>query len=356
MSYSTKTLNAESICKEIRCKQSQSNHTVRFMKLTIPWIFMFLAILVTGIKAQVNVSGAITGNGSHASLSAAAVAIGTSQSGAVIQITITGNTTEPATGAVFGAGNWASISIQPSGGAFKIEGAVNAGLPLIDFNGADNITIDGLNSGGNSLTISNTTVSSTSGTSTIRFQGDATNNTIIRCSILGSSTMATGTNGGNIWFGAAAVSTGNDGNTISTCNIGPAGSNLPSKCIYFSGSSNTNPGTANSGISITNNNIYDFFSATANSAGIDLNSGTTNITITSNRFYQSNPRTQTATGLSHRVISINNTSGVGYTVNSNTIGGSNNTNSGSAYGIVFPTTTTSSFIPIFLKIILNHLV
>lgn len=311
---------------------------------------LVLILFAHVVKSQVTVSGALTGNGNYSTLSAAAAAIGTSQPGANIQIIISGNTTEPASGVVFGAGDWASINIQPSGGAFIITGAVTAGTPLIDFNGADNITINGLNTGGNALTISNTTVSAISGTSTIRFQGDATNNTITRCSILGSATMPTGNNGGNIWFGSGAISTGNDGNTISNCNIGPAGSNLPSKCIYFSGSSNLHPGTANSGISIHNNNIFDYFSATANSSGIDLNSGTTHISITNNRFYQTGNRIQTSTGLSHRAISINNTQGNSYTIVSNTIGGSNNTNSGNSYSITFPTSSTSSFIPIYLNV------
>ena len=45
--------------------------------------------------------------------------------------------------------------------------------------GADNVTIDGLNTGGNSLTIRNT--SSTS--FTIRFANDASNNTIQNCTV-----------------------------------------------------------------------------------------------------------------------------------------------------------------------------
>ena len=171
------------------------------------------------------------------------------------------------------------------------SGTTTAGSPMIDFNGADNVTINGLNAGGNSLTLSNTTVSATSGTSTIRYQADATTNLLTNTSVLGSATMAPGTNGGNIWFGAAAVTTGNDNNTVSKCNIGPAGANLPTKGIYLSGSSNTDPGTANSGIVLDNNNIFDYFNATTSSAGIDLTSGSVGTTISNNRFFQSASRT-----------------------------------------------------------------
>jgi hypothetical protein len=80
-------------------------------------------------------------------------------------------------------------------------------------NGADFLTIDGLNSGGNSLTISNTSTSSTAGTSTIRFINGATGNIVTRCTIQGSSTVAAG---GTIVFSTDASTTnGNDNNTIS---------------------------------------------------------------------------------------------------------------------------------------------
>jgi hypothetical protein len=279
----------------------------------------FYSLLVTALfSSLLSLSQNVTvnpGAGSYATLSAAFSAINAGTHTGAITIDIVGNTSEPAGGAILnasgsGSASYTSITISPSGGAARtISGAATAGSPLIDFNGADNVTVDGLNSGGNSLTISNTTVSSTSGTSTIRFQGDASGNLITRCSVLGSATMAVGTNGGNIWFGSSAVTTGNDNNTVSFCDLGPAGSNLPTKCIYFSGSSNTNPGTANSGITINNNNIFDYFSATVSTAGIDLNSGSVGTVISNNRFYQTATRTITTTGLTHSAIRLNNTSG-----------------------------------------------
>ena len=51
-------------------------------------------------------------------------------------------------------------------------------MNLIDLNGADNITINGLNTGDNTLSISNTTSSNVIGTSAIRFIADATSNTV----------------------------------------------------------------------------------------------------------------------------------------------------------------------------------
>src|SRR5207247_1434251 len=87
------------------------------------------------------------------------------------------------------------------------------------------------------------TASATSGTSTIRFINGATSNTITNASIQGSFSGAVGTNGGNIFFSTDASTTnGNDNNTISNCNIGPAGTNLPTKGVYLNG---TTTGTYN---------------------------------------------------------------------------------------------------------------
>jgi hypothetical protein len=48
---------------------------------------------------------------------------------------------------VLNNGAWTSISIVPQGNV-TVSGSITAGSPLIDFNGADKVTIDGLNSGG----------------------------------------------------------------------------------------------------------------------------------------------------------------------------------------------------------------
>ena len=300
---------------------------------------------------NVNVAGAVAGNGTYATLADAFTAInGGVQTGAAITITIVNNTSEPAAGAILNAGAWTSISITPSGGARTISGAATAGIPLIDLSGADNVTIDGLNSGGNSLTIENTTVSATSGTSTIRFIGGAANNTITNCSVKGSGTMSVATNGAVIFFSTDAVSgSGNDNNTISNCNIGPSGSNLPTKGILGNGSTTTTA-VGNSGIVITNNNIFDFFGPAVTSSGIAVNGGCNTWTITNNRIYQTGTRTWT-TGATHRGIDLNSstsTSGVqGMTVTGNIIGYSSNTQTGT-YTL---TGSTGKFQGIFLSAI-----
>ncbi len=231
-----------------------------------------------------------------------------------------------------GGANYTTITINPTGGAVRtISGAIAAASPLIDLNGADNVTIDGLNSGGNGLIIENTTVAATSGTCTIRFIGGATNNVINRCSIKGAGTMSVATNGATIFFSTDAVTAnGNDNNTISNCDIGPSGSNLPTKAILGNGSTTTTA-IGNSGNIINNNNIFDYFGAAVTSSGVATNGGCNSWTITNNRFYQTGTRTWT-TGATHRAIDINNTAGTsgaqGFTITGNIVGYASNTQTG----------------------------
>lgn len=118
----------------------------KWKSYAVLFLFYLTFIMPAGVLGQVTVTGALTGNGTYTTLGAAFTAIGTSQSGANIVISITANTTESST-AVLGAGNWTSLTIQPSGGAARtITG--NLAAPIINLNGADNVTINGLNTGG----------------------------------------------------------------------------------------------------------------------------------------------------------------------------------------------------------------
>ena len=130
-------------------------------------------------------------------------------------------------------GTWTSVTVQPTGGGARtISGSVAAGGALINLDGADNVTFNGLNTGGNSLTISNLMPGSSAGTSTVLFSGGANNNTFTNCSILGCSQTAPGALGGTILFNHLS----NDNNVISFCNIGPAGGLLPTKAVMSLGS------------------------------------------------------------------------------------------------------------------------
>lgn len=273
--------------------------------------------------AQVVVAGSTGADGSYATLKAAfdALNLQPAQGGNTITVTINGDTTETATAALNqpATSSWTSLTVSPSG-ARTVSGSLAA--PLIDLAGADNVTINGLNTGGNALTLSNTSTAATAGTSTIRFINGATSDTVQNCTILGSSTASTTTAGGNVLFSTSTVAGGNSSNTITANNIGPAGANLPTKGVMGLGSASPN---ANSSNVIGNNNIFDFFNPTISVSGINVQANNTLWTISNNRLYQTAPRVFTGTALRYAGITLNfldTTSVVGgaFTVTGNTIG------------------------------------
>ena len=268
-----------------------------------------------------------------------------------ITVKVIGSTTETGTAVLnasgIGPASYTSVFMYPTSTGLSISG--NLALPLVDLNGSDNVTINGTINGVGSLadlTISNTSTSAVSGTSTIRMQADATSNLVTYCNVKGSSTAAANTNGGNIWIASGSTGTGNDNNTISYCNLGPAGTNLPSRLVFFNGTLSN----SNNGNHIINNNLFDYFSATASSTGIYVDNGTIDGEFSNNRFYQTSPRTQT-TGTQHSAIWIANSSGNNYQVIGNTIGFANAAGTGS-YTISGTGTqpTNTKFFPIYLNI------
>lgn len=305
--------------------------------VTEPLQFVTPGTCDTAGPIEIDSTGGTTTPTAYATLKDAFDAINAGTHTGAITIDVCGDTNEGTNTAVLnasgsGSASYTSIAVSPAGGAARtITGGTTAGSPMIDFNGADNVTVDGLNTGGNSLTIANTTVSATSGTATIRFIGGATGNTITNSNIQGSGTMSVATNGAIIFFSTDANTTnGNDNNTISNNNIGPAGGNLPTKGILCNGSTTTTA-LGNSGNVVDNNNIFDYFGAAVTSSGIATNGGCNTWTITNNRLYQTAPRTWT-TGALHVGIDIRpstSTSGAqGFTITGNTIGYSSNTQTG----------------------------
>ena len=251
----------------------------------------------------------------YSTLGAAFAAINLGTHTGTITIDICNNTTELASAVLNASGGtsaYSQITISPVG-TWTISGAV-AG-PLVDLNGADNVTIDGVTA--SALTFSNTDTGAT--TSTIRFINDASNNAVKNCTIRGSSTgVATGT----IFF-STGTTTGNDGNTIRTNDITSAGANLPTNGIFSSG---TSAAIDNSGNVVQLNNISDYFNATVVSSGINLSAtGNSAWSITNNKLFQTATRVYT-TGNTHNGIFIG--TGAGYIISSNTIGGANSAGTG----------------------------
>ncbi|MBK8449183.1 MAG: hypothetical protein IPL42_03795 [Saprospiraceae bacterium] len=324
--------------------------TSRLSILKLALLFITVVSSQYSLEAQVDVtSSGGTPNASYLTLAAAFTAVNGGTHTGNITMNISANTTEPVGGAILnasgaGAASYSFILVKPIGGAARtIAGAATAGLALVQLNGADNVTIDGLNSGGNALTIENTTVSATSGTSTIHLQADATFNTFVNLSVNGSGTMPVGTNGGNFWFGASSTLTGQDNNLITSCKIGPVGTNWPTKGIYSNGTSTT---FNNSNNVVTNCEIFDYFGAAAQSAGIYITTASNAWTITNNKFYQTVSKSQT-TGTIHAAIQIASTNVDGCTITGNTIGYANAAGTGN-YTLV-GASTASRMVGIYLS-------
>ena len=162
--------------------------------ITLHVMLLILLVTNTSLMAQtVSLTAtSATTTGTYFTLKAAFDAINAGTHQGVIGISINSNITESATASInasgSGSASYASISVQPSGGAARtITGNLNSALVLL--NGADNVTIDGLNSGSNSLTIENTNTGNLA--ETVSFDNDATYNTITNCTIKGSTTVNT---------------------------------------------------------------------------------------------------------------------------------------------------------------------
>ncbi|HAY34950.1 MAG TPA: hypothetical protein PK536_05630 [Ignavibacteria bacterium] len=298
-------------------------------RITVFFSFVLSALAFFNTSAQVTISGSAGVNGSYASLTLAGGAFSAlntapSQAGNNIIITVTANLTSETGAIALNEKDWTTLTILPNG-ARTISGTV-AGGHIINLNGADNVTINGLNTAGHSLIISNLSTSPATGTSTIKLERDATGNTITKCSVLGSSTMTAGTNGGNIYFGANAVTNGSDNNIISNCDIGPAGVTLPTKGVYSNGTT-TSLATYNSNNTITACRIFDCFGAAVASSGVYISSGSAEFTISNNRIYQTATRTHTS-GVIHAGIQLASSNISNCNISGNIVGYANGLGTG----------------------------
>jgi hypothetical protein len=226
-----------------------------------------------------------TASASYPTLKGAFDAINANTHGGVITITITGTTTETASASLT-AGAYTSVLIKPSG-ASGISGSIT-GTGLITLNGADNVSFDGLNANGNSLSIVNTAVSSVGNTSTIRIVADATNLLFDHCTITSSYFGLSSTSAGCIAM-LSGVTTGNDNITIRNSRIGGNGTNPCIMGIIASGTATV----IQNGLVISNNEIVDVYGGVSPMGSIYLNAGTDGALVTGNRIYQTVPRTIT---------------------------------------------------------------
>src|SRR5436190_14495845 len=258
---------------DLRCNADPAFRQTNCMKRIFLSLLGLTLFASPSFAQNVSVAGSTGANATYATLKAAfdALNANTNQTGNTITVSVVGDTTETVSAVLNqpSGGSWSTLTISPSG-TRTISGAI-AGH-LIDLNGADNVAISGLGA----LTIENTSTNSTA--TTIRFVADATNNTVQNCNIKGSGTGAAL---GTIFF-STGTTTGNDGNVITSNDITSSGATFPTNAIYSAG---TSTAIDNSGITISDNNISDYFSATVASNGLQV-SNSSAWTITGNKFFQ----------------------------------------------------------------------
>lgn len=227
-----------------------------------------------------------------------------------------------------------TITIRPASDAVGEVITSSNTTATIDINGGQFWIIDGRPGGVGSSQLTISSTSTSTGGSAIRLINEASNN-IVRYASL--SALFPSTSSGVIFFSTTSGANGNDNNTIEYCNIdGGAGTTTSPTLTALNGiySSGTTASTAtnNSGNTISNCNIFNFFGAAATSAGLSIQSGSSDWIITGNSIYQTNTRTTTAGSTYIYGITIAG-GGNNFIVTNNFIGGSTSNAGGSPWTI-----------------------
>ncbi|MFA6150709.1 MAG: T9SS type A sorting domain-containing protein [Chitinophagaceae bacterium] len=241
-------------------------------KFTSPWKNIIKASLLTlacflsssVVNAQVSLTATSgTTSGSFTTLSDAFAAINAGTHKGVIAISITANTTEPTTVTpLYGSGtasasssSYTSVSIKPSGGDWIINSASSpsANRGVIEFAGADNVTLDGddLSTPG-TRNLSIIVATGTTATAAVRVSSNSTagsdganNITIKNCNITGSRTGSTATNINYGIVGCQYSTTSLTGGAYNSQNMVIENNNITRtyRGIYLVGSSSSYPNT-----------------------------------------------------------------------------------------------------------------
>ncbi len=252
--------------------QNKRGSTFSRWLLSMSCVALCLLTLQTNAQVDVTATAGTPGPTSYATVNAAFTAINAGTHQGAITVTVTANTTEPATPVQLlksaSPSSYTSILITPSGNVtISSAAAPTASRGIIELYGADNVTIDGDDpgtGGAQNLTIQAAAVTTTgiacvrlASTSTTGLDG-ADNNTVKNCIIVGSrsSVSSTTTNYG-IVMSSTTISTG----AYSSLNT-LIQNNIISRCyhgIYAAGASASYP---NTGTQILNNTIGTSTAAT----------------------------------------------------------------------------------------------
>jgi len=276
---------------------------------------ILLLLLHNVLQAQsVTVMGSTKVDGFYPSLASAFNAINLfPQTGNNILVSVSIGTSESFT-ATLNAGTWASLEIFPATAGVVVRGSNNG--PLINLNGADNVTIDGrMNRTGTSIDLTLINLyAGPLGASTVQFDNSANNNTVKYCNIKGAGAGIGPNTRGTIYFSAAIG--GNSFNTIENCIITSATTGRAGYSVYSTGQNNNNLNASNN---IINNSFADFLNGSIASYGVYLGGNNSGWTITGNSFFETADFVPSS-GSSFQVLHIE--SGEGNIISGNYIGGS----------------------------------
>ena len=285
------------------------------IKKILPLILILASTFTVFAANEVTIAGATTVNGTYNTLYDAFTAIngGPAQTGNNITIAISASITETSI-ANLNYKSWTTLKIYPTNSAVVISG--NLASEMISFTTCSNVTIDGeVNQAGGvrDLTITNSSTSTSA--STILLKTNSANNTIKYCIVKGCSLSASQ---GIIQLGTSSATNGNGNNTFSNNLFTSVDNSNRTRCAFYSAGSVSYPNTGNT---ISNNEFCDFLHPGYDSRGIWLNGNNDASTITGNSFYETTSFAPTdASNLTYKVILIS--SGTGYTISNNYIGGS----------------------------------
>ena len=297
----------------------QQNFRIRFSrKLFLILSGVIFITLFSGAAAQAQVSIGAT---NYTTLKAAFDDINAGNKTGAVAVTISASTTETASATLCASGGSGfattacAASLTSSYTAVSITATAAATVsgnfvgPLVEFDGADNVTLDGANL----LTISNSDTTNLA-SAAIRFVNAATGNTVKNATVQGSSS---GRGAINFDTDGATTSTGNSNNSVLNCTIQPSTASGLGFGIYSVGTS----GKENKNNTIDNNKIINAFRDTSSSGGISAATNNAEWTITNNKIYNTATITFTQaaptwTGINYTTSNSNNAS----TINGNIIG------------------------------------
>ena len=321
------------------CFTGSGQQPVRTNKLRrCPAFFIILSFVFPLQAAPLSGTRTIGPTGDYASITAAIADVQAQTLGGALILELdssynSGVETFPLTiPALNGASDVNTVTLRPQAGANNLTITSTNNMATVELSGARFLVIDGRAGGAGTakqLTIENT---NTSGVA-LRFISEASGNTLRHVTLQGRNTSATS---GVVVFASTMGANGNDNNTLETCDVSGTGLITPANCIYSLGDIST-PAGANSGNTISNCNVFNFhYAFESSAAGVRLDGGNTDWTLTGNSFYQTNTRSAGTSIV--RPIYVNSPSGGNFKITGNFIGGS----SASAAGTPWMTSGTQA--------------